>query len=253
MKLPLGVGKYQVCAVAGCGRNAITEFYAVHSTGSMTCLGACEEHLTEVRGQAARVAIMANVEGFNTTLDLSKVMTSAANDLTGKDTELSDKKSRKKLKEADDVSIPRMRELPKKTDKDGNEETFVGAENSPSCTTTEATTRKKRHEEPAALPKRFPVKSWEPDFEENFWTDLNGDRFEIEKLPDEELCASALQLAQANYQRMRDDVVWVRDLLQTIDVHYPSAPLAVGKRVAFAKLQEFRKECVRRGMLAAAE
>jgi hypothetical protein len=62
-----------------------------------------------------------------------------------------------------------------------------------------------------------------------------------------------LRLAEANYQRMPSEVSWVRDLVQTADIHYPVEPLAVGKPAACRKLREFLNECVRRGMVVVEE
>lgn len=56
LKIPMGVGKYQVCAVTGCNADAVSEFYALKPAGKVLCLGTCPAHLATVRNLAAAIA-----------------------------------------------------------------------------------------------------------------------------------------------------------------------------------------------------
>lgn len=259
--LPLGVGKYQICSVDGCGKDAVTEFYAMDPKGGLVCMGACEEHINDVRALTAGIALKAWYSaGSSKGVAKDHIFKSGSSEEGKSKGEMEPRpplepQSAKAEKAAKKMATKTPRKTTNENEKEKDALTVEAPENEAPPAPPEKEAAPKGKGKPAKPVKELavpnPVKaraSWRWSDAPGTWMTVGGKEVPLSELSDDELMGAATALFDAHYQRARGEAAWVRTLDLVVPYTYPEKEISVGKAVANPRLAEFHQECARRNL-----
>lgn len=210
MTLPLELGKFQICVVRGCNRDAAQQVVTKEGSPIQYYLGVCNsaEHLQQVERVAKSLDTTPNPVAL---LEVDKEQVFVRPE--GRDTKC-------KLVHFRTTESPEPERQP--------------------CTKSM----------PALNLVSSACPEWEWEARPDRWMTLAGKSVKLSALPNGEFVSSCLEILRVNYKRVTSTTKWVRQLVMPrVPCTYDADKLDVGTSEAGWKLAEFKQEAINRGLL----
>ncbi len=215
MTLPLELGKFQVCVIPDCNRDATQQVVTEEGKPLQYYLGVCdiEEHVARVLRVARSLDTAPNPIAL-LGVDSDQVFVRPE----GRDTKC-------KLQHFNTPTSPEPK-IPPSPKTQPNLHVLPTPEASTACP------------------------EWEWDARPDRWMTLKGKSVKLGALPNGEFVSSCLAVCRLNYKRITTSTSWVKQLvLPKVSCVYDPDKLDVGPSEAGWKLAEFKREAIIRGLL----